>query len=82
MTEVQYQLSPQCHQDPIGQGAPGVSTVADATGHPEVTCEGGHRQEGCHHLSKFALGHNGVLSSRMLELHPPPLHDLLPTGLP
>ena len=42
----------------------------------------GWRQEGCHHLSKLALGYNGVSSSWVLRLHPPPLHHLLPTGLP
>ena len=41
----------------------------------------GWRQEGCHHLSKLALGYNGVSSSLVLRLHPSPLCHLLPTGL-
>ena len=35
--EVQCQLPPQCHQGPIDQGAPGISTMADATRSPEAT---------------------------------------------
>ena len=41
----------------------------------------GQRQEGHHHLPKLALGYNGVLSSWVLRLHPPPLSHLLPTRL-
>ena len=85
--EGQWQLLHQCHQGLIDVEAPGISTVADATRslrpHENQSAHfQGWRQEECCHLPKLALGYNGVSSSRVLRLHPPLLHHLLPTGLP
>ena len=42
----------------------------------------GWGEKGCHHLSKLALGFDGVSLCWVLRLHPSPLHYLLPTSCP
>ena len=79
--EVQCQLPSQCHQG-LQAYAPWLATQGARRSYENQSPSlQGWRQEGCHHLSKLALGLNGVLPHWVPRPHPPPLCYLLPTGL-